>query len=303
MTNSKRVVIPDEIPRSEMTSKTARVQVWLFLIPCFLITGVFMFLAAACDTDLEDAGATLFTTVACFMPAITTVAICLIKRIKISELALFPRLRENVHLYAIIIMAAVAMSLVDQPLISAIFPDVVQFQEFDCFVFIMNALTLFSFSLVGMISLLGEEIGWLGYLFPRLEQLYGTVPAVVLMGIIRGIWHLVMLFAIGSDTALIQFGMITVTNVLLDSFFICAMKKTSSIISGALVHSITNVLPSVYAAFTVTNEELFAEKYLQIQMISLIPTAMIGMACYVILFKWCKKFGVSPNRFLSVTPL
>lgn len=303
MTNSKRVVIPDEIPRSEMTPKTARMQVWLFLIPCFLITGVFMFLAAACDTDLEDAGAALFSSIACFMPAITATIICLIKHIKISELALFPRLRGNAHIYVIVILASVAMSLVDQPLISVIFPNVVQFREFDCFVFIMNALTLFSFSLVGMISLFGEEIGWLGYLFPRLEQLYGTVPAVVLMGIIRGVWHLVMFFIIGSDTALIQFGMITVTNVLLDSFFICAMKKTSSIIPGALVHSVTNVLPSVYAAFTVTNEELFVEKYLQIQMVSLIPTAMIGIACYAILFKWRKKFGVSPNRFLSVTPL
>lgn len=274
---------------SKMTSKTARAQVWLFIIPCLLITGVLMLPAAAFDTNLTDEGANLLATIACFMPAITAIVICLIKRIKISELAVFPRLKGNVPIYTIVIGVAVVMSLIDQPLTSAIFPDVVQFQDFDFFVFILNVLTLSAFALVGTMNLLGEEIGWLGYLFPRLEQLYGTIPAVVLMGAIRGVWHLVMLFAIGSDTALIQFGMVTAGNVLLDSLFICAMKKTSSIIPAALVHSITNVLPSVYTAFTRTNEELFAANYLQIQMISLIPTAIVGIACYVLLFKWGKK--------------
>lgn len=295
MTNSKRIIIPDEIQRSEITSKSARLQVWLFMIPCFLLTGIFTFFATAHDVDFEEAGAALFTTAACFMPAVTAIIICLIKRIRISELAIFPRLRGNTYVYAIVILAAITIALADQPLTFAIFPDVVQFHDFDCFVFLMNALTLFSFSLVGMISLLGEEIGWLGYLFPRLEQLYGTVPAVVLMGMIRGAWHLVMFLVIGSDTALIQFGMLTVSNILLDSLFICAMKKTSSIIPGALVHSVTNMLPGVYAAFTVTNEELFTEKYLQIQMISLIPTVVVGIACYAILLKWCRKLKDKPQ--------
>lgn len=272
------------------TNKTARAQVWLFIIPCLLITGLFMFFARSCDTDLEGAGAALFAAAACFMPAITAIAICLIKRIRISELAVFPRLKGHVSTYVIVILIAIVLSLTDQPLTYIFFPDAIQFQDFDCFVFIMNVLILLSASLVGMISLLGEEIGWLGYLFPRLEQLYGTIPAVVLMSVVRGVWHLVMYLTIGSDTALIQFCILTVTNVLLNSLFVCAMKKTSSIIPAALVHSITNILPSVYAAFTITNEELFAKNYWQIQLVSLIPAAVIGVACYMILFKQCKSF-------------
>lgn len=289
MTNRKRIIIPNEIRRNEMTCRSARVQVWIFIIPCLLITGVFTFLATACDSDSTDARAVLFTTIACFMPAITAIVICLVKHIKISELAVFPRLRGNVHIYAIVILIAVVLSLIDQPLTAAIFPDIVQFQDFDCFVFMMNVLFILAAALVGMISLLGEEIGWLGYLFPRLEQLYGTILAVVFLGVIRGLWHLVMLLIIGADTALIQFGMVTITNVLLDSLFVCAMKKTSSIIPAALVHSVTNMLPNVYGTFTIINEELFTENYLQMQMVSLIPTAIIGIACYVILFKWSRK--------------
>ena len=35
---------------------------------------------------------------------------------------------------------------------------------------------------------LGEEIGWRTYLYPKLEELYGTTKAVIMGGIIWGVW-------------------------------------------------------------------------------------------------------------------
>lgn len=267
-------------------TNSKRAQVWLFILPCLLITGVLMLFSAACHT--EEAAA-FFAALACFIPALTAITICLIKHIKISELAIFPGLKDNVRVYAIVILIAVVIALMDEPLIAAVFPNIEQFQDFDLSVFILSVLTSLSFALVGMITLLGEEIGWLGYLFPRLEQLHGTVPAVVLMGIIRGLWHLVMFLAMGSDTAWVQFVVITVSNVLLDSLFVCTLKKTSSIIPAALVHSITNILPGAYGAFVITNEELFAKNYLPIQMVSIIPAMVVGIVCYGILLKTVQK--------------
>lgn len=42
----------------------------------------------------------------------------------------------------------------------------------------------------GLLIYFGEEWGWRGYLFPKLELLIGTAPALLGTGVIWGVWHL-----------------------------------------------------------------------------------------------------------------
>lgn len=42
---------------------------------------------------------------------------------------------------------------------------------------------------VNVIPTLGEELGWRGFLLPRLCQRFGQWPAVILTGVIWGLWH------------------------------------------------------------------------------------------------------------------
>jgi membrane protease YdiL (CAAX protease family) len=42
---------------------------------------------------------------------------------------------------------------------------------------------------------LGEEFGWRGFAYPRLERLHGPVLGSLLLGAVWGLWHLGMLFA------------------------------------------------------------------------------------------------------------
>jgi uncharacterized protein len=48
------------------------------------------------------------------------------------------------------------------------------------------ALVMFSF---------GEEFGWRGFAYPRLEQRYGPVVGSLILGCVWGLWHLGMMFA------------------------------------------------------------------------------------------------------------
>jgi membrane protease YdiL (CAAX protease family) len=41
-----------------------------------------------------------------------------------------------------------------------------------------------------LMAAIGEEIGWRGYLLPRLEQRFGLLGAALLIGLVWGFWHL-----------------------------------------------------------------------------------------------------------------
>lgn len=46
----------------------------------------------------------------------------------------------------------------------------------------------------------GEEVGWRGYLLPRLTQRMGLAAASLVVGLIWAAWHLPLFFAPGADT-------------------------------------------------------------------------------------------------------
>ena len=52
-----------------------------------------------------------------------------------------------------------------------------------------NAFLLISFSAVQSIGLLGEELGWRGYMNQKMEPLLGTVGTCLVGGIVWGLWH------------------------------------------------------------------------------------------------------------------
>jgi membrane protease YdiL (CAAX protease family) len=63
-----------------------------------------------------------------------------------------------------------------------------------------HPLILVAATIMGTIGQAGEEVGWRGYLLPRLTERTGLITASLIVGAIWAVWHLPLFFAPGTDT-------------------------------------------------------------------------------------------------------
>ncbi len=73
----------------------------------------------------------------------------------------------------------------------------------------------------------GEEIGWRGYVLPRLTRRFGLARASILLGVIWACWHLPQFFIPDSDT----YG---------QSFFVFVLQVTALSVAMAWLYAHTN---------------------------------------------------------------
>lgn len=97
----------------------------------------------------------------------------------------------------------------------------------------------------------GEELGWRGYLNQRLEALTGTAGAVIIGGIIWGLWHGVLVFYgynFGSEHPLLGIALMCVSCISLNAVMMYMTQKTHSVFPAVILHT---VLDMGVIAFTV----------------------------------------------------
>lgn len=118
-------------------------------------------------------------------------------------------------------------------------------------------LTLFNILrglIISMFLALGEEIGWRGYLLPHLLPL-GRTRAMLLSGLLHGIWHLPIVFltpfyhASGERWTVVILFLLTLT---MAGVFYGYLRLTSnSVWPAALAHGAFNMFLSTFTAITV----------------------------------------------------
>jgi len=97
----------------------------------------------------------------------------------------------------------------------------------------------------------GEEYGWRGYLFPKLEKLTGTVPAVLGTGIIWGVWHTPVLLLgqnFGRDLKYYPFsniGLMCLLCIFITPFLVYVSRKSNSVWPAATGHFLFNNLQGI----------------------------------------------------------
>ena len=148
----------------------------------------------------------------------------------------------------------------------------------------------------------GEELGWRGYLTPKLEEFMPTPAAIVVTGIIWALWHGPLLaygYDFGRDYSFYPYGgfiAMIVMCISLSAFLTWLIKRTESVYPAALFHMILDVaLMGELELFAVKADGTSFEYRVPdfwVLILSAFPVIIVcGAVCFVLLQK--KKEKVS----------
>lgn len=95
--------------------------------------------------------------------------------------------------------------------------------------------------LISFVIFFGEELGWRGYLQPRLQILFGKRFGVIVLGVIWGIWHLPLCFMFYSPKTPVYCVIFHIFYCMfIGIFFGFAYMKTGNLWSVIIIHLINN---------------------------------------------------------------
>jgi membrane protease YdiL (CAAX protease family) len=115
---------------------------------------------------------------------------------------------------------------------------------------------------IGTLFALGEEIGWRGYMLPRLLG-FGVVPAMLIVGFLHGVWHLPIMLTTdyyhntGNPMLVVPLFLITLT--LAGVFYGFLRLWTGSVWPVAIAHAAANMAWELMTEMTETKSPLVLE--------------------------------------------
>ena len=159
-----------------------------------------------------------------------------------------------------------------------------------------NAFLLISFSAVQSIGLLGEELGWRGYMNQKMEPLLGTVGTCLGGGIVWGVWHFPMDIAgyFGGNGKLTEalgsaFGRLAMLTCF-GAFLMWLTKKTDSVFPAVIAHFMYNESQGAVISLLVQgNIPEDASLPLWTDVVRYLPLLVIAVIFMILLLKNKKK--------------
>ncbi|MCM1267935.1 MAG: CPBP family intramembrane metalloprotease [Bacteroidales bacterium] len=154
---------------------------------------------------------------------------------------------------------------------------------------LMPIVTILQGALVSFAAL-GEEAGWRGYMMPKLIKLAGMKKAVLIGGVIWGLWH-APLTCIGHNFGTAYPGfpyagifLMCIFCIGLGTVLTYLTWKTGSIWPAAILHAVNNAGPGILAFFAdAEKEEEIMAGSLMMPIVSEIPIFVLGAVCFVML--------------------
>lgn len=212
----------------------------------------------------------IIVAAAMFVPALGSILTRLITKEGFRKMYLRPNFKGHGKAYLVLFFGPTLLILLGMGIYFLVFPgtfdpELTMIQKMSQAAVGLTPTTLLLVSLaqvvvigpvVNIIPTLGEELGWRGYLLPKLREIFPDRKALVITGVIWGLWHLpviVMGHNYGTGYAgypWLGILMMTVFCVSLGIIEGYATIKLGSAIPAAMIHSTVNAgagLPVLFA--------------------------------------------------------
>ena len=201
--------------------------------------------------------------------------------------------------YLASVLVPLGYSLVSAILIVAIMfrgyaaDEIFEFDKFSSAPFMIIFMLASNASL--LLSFFGEEYGWRGYLGPKLTELMNEPLAIVVGGIIWGLWHAPLTCAghnFGTDYPLFPFSgilMMCITCIILNAFLTLITNRTGSVMPASFAHMAHNSAGAAIMLTYVMKEDAYHVfnqlDPIKLSLISYIPLTVTAIICFILLMK------------------
>ena len=176
----------------------AKKQIIIYIVLSFLIAWILFLIIPLKGMVYGEQRSTLLLTGAMFAPAISSILVRLITKEGFKNMLLKPNFKGNIKTYLLIFFGPSLLIIVSAILYFLLFPT-----HFDTGLTLLQGaevtpstillVSLLQVILVGpvinIVPTMGEELGWRGYLLPKLRTLFSDRLSIIISGIIWGLWH------------------------------------------------------------------------------------------------------------------
>lgn len=243
-------------------------------------------------------GIYLFGAMGMFAPAAANLITRLITREGMENSFLALNFKGNGRYYAASVLAVMAELLCGAVIFRAVFLNGISLSEafppVDLGDKAASFLLQISYSIVVFFPAFGEEWGWRGYLMPKLTRLMGKPAAIVVGGVIWGIWHAPLTVSghnFGVDypfypwLGILLMCLLCIAN---NAFLTLLTERTGSVYPASFFHMVNNNCSLMVLLDLFGSEETrsIAESVPSVRAfltILFVPTAILGAVSFVLL--------------------
>lgn len=273
------------LPQKEERKKQILKETVLFPVICLPVTWLLGWIAY--DGLFKEevvSWANSVHMVACFMPAITAVLLCILTKESIWDLQFMPKLQKNAGIYFMTILLGVLVIGLEILPTPYIFPKMASFSpEVTGEMMFYVILSVISASCVQFFVGMGEELGWMGYLYPRMEKLFGLAGAVILSILIRVGWHLMM--TPWDEHLAYNMFMRCLLHIMLVCVGVWLTKKSGSVVPVSLFHCLLNGLTFALGECIVVDNAAYEANRYVVDLVRVIPLVIVGVFFFLVLKK------------------